>query len=67
MDAVGLKDRMHFVNEFLQPALGRSLVEMTIPDKPNSSKQRYRLTDHGRRLQAELVSRRRTNPEEHGK
>ena len=24
------------------------LVELTIPDKPNSSKQRYRLTEQGK-------------------
>ncbi|MBI4881162.1 MAG: hypothetical protein HY812_16120 [Planctomycetes bacterium] len=63
MDAVGLKDRMHFVNEYLQPALGLDLVEMTIPDKPRSSKQRYRLTEVGRRLQAELASRGPDNAE----
>ncbi len=57
MDAVGLKDRMHFVNDYLQPALDAGLVEMTIPDKPRSSKQRYRLTDLGRRLRAELAAR----------
>jgi len=26
------------------------LIEMTIPDKPRSSKQKYRLTDVGKRL-----------------
>jgi hypothetical protein len=31
-------------------ALG--LVEMTIPDKPNSPLQRYRLTDAGKTLRA---------------
>ncbi|MEX5624474.1 Fic family protein [Pseudomonas syringae] len=32
------------------------MVEMTIPDKPNSSKQRYRLTGAGRALKAEQRS-----------
>jgi ATP-dependent DNA helicase RecG len=50
MNAVDLKDRMHFANEYLQPALDADLIEMTIPDKPRSSKQRYRLTDKGRQL-----------------
>jgi len=49
MEAAGLKDRMHFVNEYLQPALELGLIELTIPDKPRSSKQRYRLTVAGRR------------------
>jgi hypothetical protein len=37
---------------------------MTIPDKPNSSKQRYRLTALGKDLQARLAARGRANPEE---
>ncbi|MHB0888846.1 Fic family protein [Acidithiobacillus sp.] len=50
MDALGLKDRMHFANDYLQPALAAGLIEMTIPDKPQSSKQKYRLTAAGRAL-----------------
>ena len=52
MDALGLKDRMHFINSYLRPALNTGMVVMTIPDKPRSSKQKYRLTDRGRRLLA---------------
>jgi hypothetical protein len=33
---------------YLAPALRESLIEYTIPDKPNSSLQKYRLTDKGR-------------------
>ena len=44
MEALGLKDRMHFSREYLHPALKSGLLEMTIPDKPRSSKQKYRLT-----------------------
>lgn len=47
-DALGLKDRKHFGDAYLQPALEAGLLEMTIPDKPQSSKQRYRLTELGR-------------------
>lgn len=47
-DALGLKDRKHFADAYLQPALEAGLLEMTIPDKPQSSKQRYRLTEQGR-------------------
>jgi hypothetical protein len=54
---------MHFVKEYLQPALGLDLIEMTIPDKPNSSKQRYRLTDLGKKLQADLASADRQDSE----
>ena len=52
MDALGLKDRKYFVGSYLQPALDNELLEMTIPDKPNSSKQHYRLTSHGQALLA---------------
>ena len=48
MGALGLKDRMHFTKEYLNPALETGLIEMTIPDKPRSSKQKYRLTEKGR-------------------
>ena len=47
MDIAGLKDRKHFAEAYLQPALDAGLLEMTIPDKPQSSKQRYRLTAAG--------------------
>lgn len=48
MTTLGLRDRMHFSNHYLAPALEAGLIEMTIPDKPRSSKQRYRLTAKGR-------------------
>jgi REP element-mobilizing transposase RayT len=47
--ALGLKDDEHFRKTYLLPALQAGHIEMTIPDKPRSSKQRYRLTDKGRR------------------
>jgi len=46
--ALGLKDDEHFRQAYLLPALEAGLIEMTIPDKPRSSKQKYRLTDKGR-------------------
>lgn len=47
-EALGLKDDEHFRKAYLLPALEAGLIEMTIPDKPRSSKQKYRLTDKGR-------------------
>jgi len=47
-EAAGMGDREHFVNSVLKPLLEFGLLEMTIPDKPRSSKQRYRLTEQGR-------------------
>jgi len=46
-EALGLKDSEHFRKTYLLPALASKLIEMTQPDKPRSSKQRYRLTPAG--------------------
>ena len=46
-EALGLKHEDHFREAYLTPALRSGLIEMTIPDKPRSSKQRYRLTAAG--------------------
>ncbi len=45
---LGLSDRTSFRERYLKPALTGGLIEMTLPDKPNSRLQRYRLTDLGR-------------------
>jgi len=45
--ALGLKDTEHFRKSYIQPALEAGLIEMTIPDKPRSKKQKYRLTKKG--------------------
>ncbi len=42
MERVGLKHRPTFRKNYLLPAIKNSYLEMTIPDKPNSSKQKYR-------------------------
>ncbi len=50
MCSLGLKDRMHFVDSYLKPAMDEGIVEMTIPEKPRSRRQRYRLTSKGKAL-----------------
>jgi len=50
--AAGLRDREHFRKEILGPLVEAGLLELTIPDKPRSSNQRYRLTEAGRALLA---------------
>jgi len=40
---LGLSDRKSFRERYLLPALRQGLIEITIPDKPNSRLQRYRL------------------------
>ncbi len=46
--SLDLKGQANFRDRYLQPALSTKLIEMTIPDKPRSSKQRYSLTEKGR-------------------
>ena len=48
--ALGLRHEEHFRKAYLLPALEADLIEMTIPDKPHSSRQKYRLTGKGRAL-----------------
>jgi len=50
--ASALRNREHFMDSVLKPLLTSGLLEMTIPDKPRSSKQRYRLTEKGSHLLA---------------
>lgn len=53
---LGLTDEKHFREHYQQPAIAQGLIEMTIPAKPTSRLQKYRLTAKGRTL---LV---KTNP-----
>lgn len=48
--ALGLRHQDHFREAYLQPALQAGLIEMTVPDKPRSRLQRYRLTPRGRAI-----------------
>jgi ATP-dependent DNA helicase RecG len=48
--ALGLKGQANFRDRYLRPSIVLGVVEMTIPEKPNSRFQRYRITDKGRQL-----------------
>ncbi|MDP6113282.1 MAG: transcriptional regulator [Planctomycetota bacterium] len=50
MDVAGRSDRTKFRHQVLKPLMDDGIIEMTIPDKPRSSKQKYRLTEVGRRV-----------------
>ena len=54
MAALGLRDLASFRRLYLLPALQAGYLERTIPDKPNSSHQQYRLTAQGRAVLAEV-------------
>ena len=47
METLELRDRSHFLRAYLQPGLDSGVIEMTVPDRPRSKLQRYRLTASG--------------------
>jgi len=49
-DALGLKHREYFRDNYLIPSMNEGYLEMTIPDKPSSPNQKYRLTVKGQEL-----------------
>ena len=50
MEIAERSDRTKFRNQVLNPLIEGELLEMTIPDKPSSSKQKYRVTEKGQAL-----------------
>jgi ATP-dependent DNA helicase RecG len=46
--AAGIKHREHFRKTYIEPLVSSGWLERTIPDKPTSSLQKYRLTEKGR-------------------
>lgn len=44
---LNLSDRTKFRKKYIYPLLDAGILQMTIPDKPNSSTQRYFLTQYG--------------------
>lgn len=55
MEALGLKDRVHFFRSYLEPALADGVLEMTQPETPRSPAQKYRLTGKGQALLKQLT------------
>ena len=43
MERLGLSNRASFRRDYLNPALSQGVIEMTMPDKPRSRNQKYRL------------------------
>jgi predicted HTH transcriptional regulator len=55
-DLMELSDRENFRLGYLVPAMSAGLVERTIPDRPQSRSQRYRLTPAGHALRQRLLA-----------
>jgi ATP-dependent DNA helicase RecG len=53
---LNLKNRKYFRIQYLQPGLESGVIAMTIPDKPRSKSQKYRLTEKGKKLRDELLA-----------
>ena len=53
MTWINRSNRSKFRNQVLAPLLAQGLMTMTIPERPRSSKQRYRLTQAGVALQVQ--------------
>jgi ATP-dependent DNA helicase RecG len=45
--ALRITNKKYFLVNYVKPAIVAGLIEMTIPDKPNSKYQKYRLTRKG--------------------
>ena len=48
MNVVGRQNRTKFRDGLVKPLIEAGLLGLTIPDKPRSSKQKYRLIKKGR-------------------
>ena len=57
MQTLKLTHRQSFTETYLLPSLNQGVIEMTLPDKPKSSKQKYRLTTKGKKLQAKFKTK----------
>ena len=50
MSFLMLKDRVNFLYKYITPALEEGLVSMKYPDNPKHPKQKYMLTEKGRKI-----------------
>ena len=55
-EKLGLKHDEYFRKSYMLPLLDMKILEMTIPDKPKSSKQKYRLTKKGFEIKNTLMN-----------
>lgn len=53
-ELLSIKNRDYFRTDYWVPAINKGYIEPTIPDKPNSQNQKYRLTGKGLALKEKL-------------
>ena len=53
---MGLTDRTKFRRKYIHPLLEAGIIEQTMPEKPNSQNQKYRLTAKGIALKNSLTN-----------
>lgn len=58
---LGLKDEKHFRKNYQQKSLKSGILEMTIPEKPNSRLQKYRLTPKGLEMKKQFNEMKKKN------
>jgi predicted HTH transcriptional regulator len=63
LEKVGRRDRTKFKRFVLRALMEDGILEWTIPDKPNSRLQKYRLTNKGRALAAMLTKKNSQKPQ----
>lgn len=57
-EKINIQNRDYFRKAYINEALKQELIEMTIPDKPTSRNQQYRLTSKGKALKEQLKKKR---------
>ena len=55
-EGLRLKDRTHTREAYINPALKSGFIEITIPNKPKSRLQEYRLTAKGKRVVRQMLT-----------
>ncbi|MDO4697937.1 MAG: putative DNA binding domain-containing protein [Pasteurellaceae bacterium] len=50
MKSLNIQHKRHFRTAYLLPAMQNEWIEMTLPDKPTSPNQQYRITEKGRKI-----------------